>query len=75
MDLNKRGPPPPVSFKTKLTIVKKPDNKQDYLKVDIRTHTWEINSKVVSFYIPIFSTGLDESLLKFLFLLNKILKG
>ena len=74
-DLKNRGHMLPISFNTKPTIGKKPDKKRDSLRVDIKTHPWEISSKKVSIYIPISRTGSEKSLLKFIFLLKKILKG
>ena len=56
-------------------IVNKPNKKQECIKVDIKTQPGEINSKMASLYVPVFRSGLDKSLLKFLIFLKKTLKG
>ena len=74
-DLNNFGPLPPIYFKFNPPIGKEPDKYQDYLKVNIETRRGEANRKMVLIYVPIFNTGLENALLKLLFLLSKILKG
>ena len=44
-DLNNRGIPPLISFKTTPEIINKPDKNQESLKVEIKTQTGETNSK------------------------------
>ena len=53
---------------------KKAQQKQDFLKVDIKTRLGEGNSKSFFLYVPIFETVLTEALLKFLMRIKKILK-
>ena len=52
------------------SIGKKPDKKVKYLKVEIKTHPVETNSKTVLINVPIFKTRSAKALLKFLFLLK-----
>ena len=47
-DLKNHGPLPPISFTPDPTIGKKPDEKQDSLKVEIKTQPGESCSKTVS---------------------------
>ena len=70
-----RGTPTQISLKLDPTIYKTTDDKQEFLKVYIMNNMGDINSNIVSLYIPIFNTGLAEALLKFLVLLYKILQG
>ena len=63
-----------IYFKPDPDIGNKPDNNQDSLEFDIKTHTGDINTKILLLYIPISNTGLGDSLLKVLFFLKKILR-
>ena len=74
-DLKNCGKLPPITFNANTMIGKKPDKNYYFLKVNINTHPVEANRTIVLIYVPIFSNSLDEALLKFLVLLNKILKG
>ena len=69
------GPPPPIYVNPNPGIGKKPDNRQDSLKVDFNNHQGYINIETLFLYIIISSTGIAEELLKFLVLLSKILQG
>ena len=74
-DLKNLGMMPPVSFNPDPIIGKKPDKNQYSLNVDVKTHPGEINIKIVLLYIHISKTSSAKALLKFLFILKKILKG
>lgn len=64
-----------ILYKPETTIGKTPDDKSESLKVDIKTQPKERYSKTVAIYVPLFRTGGPEALLKFLMLLNKIIRG
>ena len=68
-------PPPMIYFKTKPLIGKKPDKNFDSLRVEIKIQPGKIDSKVVSIYVPFLNTGSSGSLLKFLVLVNNIIKS
>ena len=73
-DIKNRGIPP--QFLSTLTHNwQKPDENQDPLKVDIKTHTGEVNRKTVSLWIPICNTSSSKSGLKFVASLKKNMKG
>ena len=74
-DLNNHGFLPPISFKPEPDIWNKPDEKQESLKVGIKTYTVDINSETVLIYLLIFNIGLAKALLKFIVLLKKIFRG
>ena len=69
------GPPPPIYFKPDTTIRKTPSNKADFLKVDLKTKPGDTDNKMVAIYMPLLRTSTPEALLKFITLLNRILKG
>ena len=73
--LKTRGPPPPISYKTDVTIGKKPTDKFDSLKIDIKTQLGERYSETVKIYVPIFWKGSPEALLNFVNLPHKITRG
>ena len=64
-----------IYFNTNPKIGNKTDKKQDSLKSKTKNYPGEINSKMVSLYIPIFKTGLTKVLIKLLIHLKKITKG
>ena len=66
---------PPMFFNTNPTIGKKPDKKQDSLNVYIKTYPGGINRKTALICILVFKNGLPNALLKFLFILKKLLKA
>ena len=74
-ELKNHGPIPPIYFKPNPTIGKRTNKNQDSLKFDIKTQTWDIIIEMLSLYMPMFYTSSDESLLKLLTLMNKILKN
>ena len=74
-DLHNWGVPPPITLNINPMMSKKPEKNHYSPKVNIKTHPRKDNSKIIFLYVPIFNTILDESLLKFLVLVNKILKG
>ena len=49
--------------------------KLDYLKFGIKTQPGYRDSDTVEIYVPLFRTGSPEALLKFITLLNKIIRG
>ena len=73
--IKNHGPPPSISFKPDPSIGKKPNEKVDSMRFKIKTHTVNIDSKIVSLYLMIFNTMSAKANLKFLILLKKILKG
>ena len=58
---------PPITFNPKPTIVKKWNKKQDSLKVDIKTQSGDINSKIVLVYVPIFKKVFGQGTIEFPF--------
>ena len=70
----KRGPPPPIFYKAEPTLGKTPTEKSDPLKVDIKTQPGERDSEMVVIYVPLFITRIPEAILKFITLLNKIIR-
>ena len=67
--------PPPISFSIDTMVGKKPDEKQDSLKVKIKTQPGETNSKAVLLYVPIINIWSTKAMLKLLILPNNILRG
>ena len=53
----------------------KTDEKQDSLKVKIKTQPGETNRKAVLLYVTILNTGSTKAMLKLLMLPNNILRG
>ena len=71
-----RGPPPPIPYKQELSLsTDKDENHHDSLKIEIETQPSLADSKSLSLYVPIFKSGPPEMLLKYLVVLQKILKG
>ena len=67
-NLNNCGPPPPIFYKTKPTI--------DKILVGQYNHQpGEKYSNTTAIYVPLFHMGSPESILKFVTLLNKIIRG
>ena len=69
------GLPPPISYKPDHIIVRNSENKANYLKLNIKTQPRDKDSKTVAIYVPLFRTGIPESLLKLVKILNNIIKG
>ena len=68
-------PPTPISYKSNATMGKIPIDKSDYLKVNIKTQPGERYSETVVIYMPLSRAGIPESLLKFVTILHKIIRG
>ena len=73
-NLNIRGPPPPIFYNPKPTISKTPEEKSYSPKFDIKTQPGERYSDMVTIYAPLFWTRGPEALLKFVTLLNMIIR-
>ena len=67
------GPLPPISYKSDVTIGKKPTEKSDLLKVDIKNQPGERDSETVTIYFLLLRTETPEALLKFVTILHKII--
>ena len=65
----------PISYKPDVTIGKTPTEKSDLMKVDIKTQPGDSYSDTVAIYVPLFRTGSQEALLKFVTILHKIIRG
>ena len=50
-------------------------NKVYSLKVDIKTQPRDKYIKTVAIYMPLFRTGIPEAILKFVIIINNIIKG
>ena len=74
-DLNNHCPYPMIYFNTNPMISKKPDDKQDWLKVKIKNQPYEINTEMVFIYNIIFNNGSYKDLLNLLVLLKSTPKG
>ena len=71
---NNWGLPPPIFYKSDPTLGKTPADKLDSLKFDIKNQPGERDSETVVIHVLLFRTGSPESLLKFVTLLNKIIR-
>ena len=69
------GLPPPISYKPDATTGKTLTENSDSLKVDIKTQPGERYSEMVEIYVPLLWTGSPKSLLKFITILHKIIRG
>ena len=74
-DLKNLWPLPLIFYKPNHTTRKTPTDKSDSLKFDIKTKPGESDSDIVAIYVPLFQTGSTEDLLKFVTILNKVIKG
>ena len=72
-DINNLGLLPLISYYPNTLIGKKPIDKVDSPKIEIKTQAGEIYSKKVSLYLPIFKNRLSKALLRLLFLLKIII--
>ena len=66
--------PPHIYFKPSPTIGQKQGEKQDSMKLEIKTQPEDTNKDLVPLYVPICITISSEELLKFPVLLNNIRK-
>ena len=66
---------PPISYKPEPKIEDTHSYKAEYLKVDIKNQPGERDRKTVAIHMTVFMPGSPESLLKFVAILNKIIKG
>ena len=73
-DWKNRGPSPSISYKTDTTIGKTPTDTSDFLKVDIKTHLGERDSKTGTIFVPLFQTGSADVFLKFFTIFHKIIR-
>ena len=71
---NNQGLPPPISYKATPTLGKTPTDKWNSLKIGIKTQPGERDSETVAIYVLLFRTGSPEALLKFVTLLNNIIR-
>ena len=74
-DFNNSVPYPLICYLPDTTFNKNPGNKSDSLKVEIKMQLGYPKSDPILMYVPVFNTGSPEVLLKFLTLLDKIIKG
>ena len=69
------GPLPSIYYKAEPTLGKTLTEKSNSLKVNTETQPGERDSKTVEIYLPLFWTGSPESILNFVTILNKIIRG
>ena len=65
----------PIYYKPDATIRKRPTDKLEYLKVNIKTQLGERDSDMVAISVPPFRTWSPEALLNFFNILHKIIRG
>ena len=65
----------PILFKLDCKIGKKPNKKQESLKVKIKIQLGDTNIKIIFIFIITFRVKISEALLKLLVILKKILTG
>ena len=70
-----QGPPLLISYKPDPTIRNTTTDKSDSLKVDIKTQPGESNNETVEIYVTLFWKESPESLLKFVIIIHKIIRG
>ena len=64
-----------MSYKPEPTFGMKPKTKSESLKVNIKTQPGKENRKTILIYLPMSKTGSLEELLRFLTILQNIIKG
>ena len=70
-----RGLPPPILYRTNHTIIKTLIDKVGSFKFNIKTQYGEKDSETVAIYVSLIRNGSPKSLIKFVKILNKIIKG
>ena len=74
-DFNNYGTPAPIYYKTHQMTGNMPTERVNSLKVDTKTQLGEKESETLAIYMTLFRNGSPETLLKFVTILNNIIKG
>ena len=73
-DLNTHGQVPLLSYKLDSTVGMKPETMSNSINVDINTQMVKSISSTIFIFVLVFNTGSRESLIRFLTLLDNIIK-
>ena len=74
-DFRNCGPVPPIFYNMDANARNKWESRSNSLKVYIKTQQGEPKSYMIYIYVPLFNTWLLQALLRFLTILQNIIKG